>query len=297
MGDGPPDHRWHRPPPRPGPGPRPDVPARHVRPPHRGQRGQLHQDRRRRPPRPGLPARLRRGHRLGLGRLRRRGRSPATPSPSSASAASAPTPSRAPSWPAPSGSSPSTRSRTSGRRPWSSAPPTPRRRSTRPCPLITDITWGTMANKVIMTMGVGDGAGAGRGAGHRRPSGAGSSSPTSTRRSRCSASVSLLDLTLMEKQVVGSLFGSGNPRYDIPKLLGPVPRGPARPRRPRHQDLHARRRQRGLRGHARRQATSAASWSTTDRRLLSARLARHRRRFHGPADSLCCGAAITRGST
>jgi len=35
-----------------------------------------------------------------------------------------------------------------------------------------------------------------------------------------SANVSLLDLTLMEKQVVGSLFGSGNPRYDIPKLLG-----------------------------------------------------------------------------
>jgi S-(hydroxymethyl)glutathione dehydrogenase/alcohol dehydrogenase len=34
-----------------------------------------------------------------------------------------------------------------------------------------------------------------------------------------SASMSLLDLTLMEKQVVGSLFGSGNPRSDIPKLL------------------------------------------------------------------------------
>jgi S-(hydroxymethyl)glutathione dehydrogenase/alcohol dehydrogenase len=35
-----------------------------------------------------------------------------------------------------------------------------------------------------------------------------------------SASVSLLDVTLMEKQIVGSLFGSGNPRADIPKLLG-----------------------------------------------------------------------------
>jgi NDMA-dependent alcohol dehydrogenase len=34
------------------------------------------------------------------------------------------------------------------------------------------------------------------------------------------ANISLLDLTLMEKQVVGSLFGSGNPRADIPKLLG-----------------------------------------------------------------------------
>jgi S-(hydroxymethyl)glutathione dehydrogenase/alcohol dehydrogenase len=34
------------------------------------------------------------------------------------------------------------------------------------------------------------------------------------------ANISLLDMTLMEKQLVGSLFGSGNPRADIPKLLG-----------------------------------------------------------------------------
>jgi Zn-dependent alcohol dehydrogenase len=32
-------------------------------------------------------------------------------------------------------------------------------------------------------------------------------------------SMSLLDLTLNEKQVVGSLFGSANPRADVPKLL------------------------------------------------------------------------------
>jgi len=34
-----------------------------------------------------------------------------------------------------------------------------------------------------------------------------------------SANVSLLDLTVMEEQVVGSVFGSANPRADIPKLL------------------------------------------------------------------------------
>jgi len=68
-------------------------------------------------------------------------------------------------------------------------------------PLLQDITWGTMATlaakrgRVVVTnihpafeMG--------------------------------GANMSLLDLTLMEKQVVGSLFGSGNPRADIPKLLG-----------------------------------------------------------------------------
>ncbi len=85
-------------------------------------------------------------------------------------------------------------------------------------PLIQDASWGTMANKVIMTMGVGSGAVLGE------------ALALTAKRGRVvvtnihpamemSANVSLLDLTLMEKQVVGSLFGSGNPRADIPKLL------------------------------------------------------------------------------
>jgi NDMA-dependent alcohol dehydrogenase len=79
-------------------------------------------------------------------------------------------------------------------------------------------SWGTMANKVIMTMGVGSGEvliealalAAKRGrvvVTNIHPA------------AEMSANISLLDLTLMEKQVVGSLFGSGNPRADIPKLL------------------------------------------------------------------------------
>lgn len=86
-------------------------------------------------------------------------------------------------------------------------------------PLLQDITWGTMANKVIMTMGVGSGA-----VMHEALA-------LTAKRGRVvvtnihpamefSANISLLDMTLMEKQVVGSLFGSGNPRADIPKLLG-----------------------------------------------------------------------------
>ena len=31
--------------------------------------------------------------------------------------------------------------------------------------------------------------------------------------------LSLCDLTLMEKQIVGSIFGSANPLFDIPRLL------------------------------------------------------------------------------
>ncbi len=85
-------------------------------------------------------------------------------------------------------------------------------------PAMQEATWGRMANKVIMTMGVGSGelmAGA---------------LAITAKRGRVvvtnihpalefSATMSLLDLTLMEKQVVGSLFGSANPRADIPKLL------------------------------------------------------------------------------
>ena len=76
-----------------------------------------------------------------------------------------------------------------------------------------------MANKVIMTMGVGSGELMAQ------------ALAITAKRGRVvvtnihpaleiSATMSMLDLTLMEKQVVGSLFGSGNPRYDIPKLLG-----------------------------------------------------------------------------
>jgi Zn-dependent alcohol dehydrogenase len=34
-----------------------------------------------------------------------------------------------------------------------------------------------------------------------------------------SISISMMDLTLNEKQIIGSLYGSANPRADIPKLL------------------------------------------------------------------------------
>src|SRR5215207_4525072 len=85
-------------------------------------------------------------------------------------------------------------------------------------PAIQEASWGRMANKTIMTMGVGSGELLA------------SALAITAKRGRVvvtnihpalemSANVSLLDLTLMEKQVVGSLFGSANPRADIPKLL------------------------------------------------------------------------------
>ncbi len=78
-----------------------------------------------------------------------------------------------------------------------------------------------MANKVIMTMGVGSGALL-----------ATALAATSKRgrvvvtnihpAAEMTANVSLLDLTLMEKQVVGSLFGSGNPALRHPEAPRPV---------------------------------------------------------------------------
>ncbi len=84
---------------------------------------------------------------------------------------------------------------------------------------VQELTFGTMANKVVMTMGVGSGEVMAE------------ALALTAKRGRVvvtnihpalemSATMSLLDMTLMEKQVHGALFGSANPRYDIPKLLG-----------------------------------------------------------------------------
>jgi NDMA-dependent alcohol dehydrogenase len=84
--------------------------------------------------------------------------------------------------------------------------------------LINEITWGKMCDKVIYSIGVGDGQMISSVMG------------IVAKRGRVvitnihpiaemSVSLNLCDLTLMEKQIVGSLFGSANFRYDIPKLL------------------------------------------------------------------------------
>jgi S-(hydroxymethyl)glutathione dehydrogenase/alcohol dehydrogenase len=84
--------------------------------------------------------------------------------------------------------------------------------------LIEQETWGRRCDKVIMAMGVGDGSSMNQ------------VMAITAKRGRVvvtnihpmleqSNTVPLLDLTLTEKQVVGSIFGSANPRKDIPRLL------------------------------------------------------------------------------
>jgi S-(hydroxymethyl)glutathione dehydrogenase/alcohol dehydrogenase len=84
--------------------------------------------------------------------------------------------------------------------------------------LVMDLTWGAMADKVVVTMGVGDGkliesimtmcAKGGRVV-HTCVAPMNDSE----------VNLNLFNLTLMEKQLVGSIFGSANPRRDIPRLL------------------------------------------------------------------------------
>jgi len=84
--------------------------------------------------------------------------------------------------------------------------------------LIQEVTWGRMADKVICCKGVGRGA---EMAGVMALVAKGGRAVITNIHpmAELDVSMSLCDLTLMEKQVVGSLFGSCNIRRDIPKLL------------------------------------------------------------------------------
>jgi NDMA-dependent alcohol dehydrogenase len=85
--------------------------------------------------------------------------------------------------------------------------------------LVNDITWGRLADKAIITTGVATGD---------------LIAPTMSLVSKggrivvtavapfaqTDVKLSLFELTLYQKELIGSIFGSANPRADIPKLLG-----------------------------------------------------------------------------
>lgn len=85
--------------------------------------------------------------------------------------------------------------------------------------LISQLTWGRMADKAILAVGVAKGdmiapmmAMVGKG---------GRAVVASvTPAFDMDVTMNLADLTLSQKQLIGAIFGGGNPRYDIPKLLG-----------------------------------------------------------------------------
>ncbi len=83
--------------------------------------------------------------------------------------------------------------------------------------LINEVTWGRMCDKVICCMGVGDGE-------MINPimalcSKNGRVVVTNVHSANESQiSISMLDLTIMQKSLVGTIFGSANPQSDIPRL-------------------------------------------------------------------------------
>jgi S-(hydroxymethyl)glutathione dehydrogenase/alcohol dehydrogenase len=84
--------------------------------------------------------------------------------------------------------------------------------------LITDLTRGRMAQVCVNTMGVGEGAQIGASldlVGKRGRVVVTNIHP----HSETQVTMSALDLTTYEKTVRGSLFGSSNPRADIPRML------------------------------------------------------------------------------
>lgn len=84
-------------------------------------------------------------------------------------------------------------------------------------PLVQEVTWGRMANKIICAMGVGHGdmmAGIMALCAKRGTVVVTNIHPAL----EMDVKMSMTDLTLMEKRVVGSIFGSANMRFDIPKL-------------------------------------------------------------------------------
>ena len=85
--------------------------------------------------------------------------------------------------------------------------------------LVGELTWGRMADKAIVTMGEGDPALMGAILGLVRK--AGRVVMTSvTAMAKSEVSLSLFELAMFRKELVGCLFGNGNPRYDVPRLLG-----------------------------------------------------------------------------
>lgn len=90
--------------------------------------------------------------------------------------------------------------------------------------LIGEATNGRMATKVILTLGLGQGEMIG--AALAVTSKGGRVVVTNIHPfEETQVSMSALDLTLMQKQVVGALFGSASPRADIPRLLDLYARG------------------------------------------------------------------------
>jgi Zn-dependent alcohol dehydrogenase len=84
--------------------------------------------------------------------------------------------------------------------------------------LVGQITFGRNANKVILTAGVAEGSMIAPMLGMTAKGGRAVVTAVANILAT-DAQLSLFDLAMSQKQLVGTLFGSANPRFDIPRLL------------------------------------------------------------------------------
>jgi len=85
--------------------------------------------------------------------------------------------------------------------------------------LLAEITWGRNAERVIITTGEGKGEDLAGIMGLVAKGGRCVYTSVSDINSN-EVSLNLFDLAMQQKQLVGTIFGSANPRFDIPRLLG-----------------------------------------------------------------------------
>jgi S-(hydroxymethyl)glutathione dehydrogenase/alcohol dehydrogenase len=90
--------------------------------------------------------------------------------------------------------------------------------------VITELTDGRMCNVVVMTMGVGDGSLIADAMAITGKAGAVVVTNAHPQQ-ETTVTLSLADLTIMEKRLLGSCFGSANARSDIPMLIELYRRG------------------------------------------------------------------------
>ncbi len=84
--------------------------------------------------------------------------------------------------------------------------------------LVGELTWGQMAEKVILTMGVASGTYIAPAMAMTQKGGRVVQTAVAPM-TEMDVTMSLFELAMYEKQLVGSIFGSSNPRRDIPRLL------------------------------------------------------------------------------
>jgi S-(hydroxymethyl)glutathione dehydrogenase/alcohol dehydrogenase len=84
--------------------------------------------------------------------------------------------------------------------------------------LVREITWGRMADKAILTVGLAEGTMIAPMMSLVKKGGRAVVTAVANMYA-IDTSLSLFDLGMLQKQLVGTIFGSANPRYDIPRLL------------------------------------------------------------------------------